>query len=291
LAGTIELPPLREQTKAYLQRNAISIELCDDDLERAVRGSLVIKVIYLPKQAHQDLALVDSDSVVTTRLDPGVDPVAVAERLGHVLAILRLGNRIPKIPETLPSDDSASKSGASQDSKPSPTMEEGAVLDVLDDGRVTISFAKHTRLAPGDPMCIFRRQRDGSLVSVARVAVSEIGDEKTVCRVLEEEGTRLPISVGDRVLPEAEFRRFNEDFPGFNTTGSLSPDQPTADALNAFVHVLAIGNAGLERALKQVILAESIVEPANTEHPAPRWLALGGAGIGVHFPAGLFEVV
>jgi hypothetical protein len=52
----------------------------------------VTKVIYLPDPEFQELALSGVETLVSTRLDPGVDPIAEADRRGAILAILRVGN-------------------------------------------------------------------------------------------------------------------------------------------------------------------------------------------------------
>ena len=38
------------------------------------------------------------ETLVSTRLDPGVDPVVEADRRGAILAILRLGNKDMQLP-------------------------------------------------------------------------------------------------------------------------------------------------------------------------------------------------
>ncbi|MGC4006579.1 MAG: hypothetical protein QM811_27040 [Pirellulales bacterium] len=51
------------------------------------------KVIYLPDAEFQELALAGVETLVSTRLDPGVDPIVEADRKGTILAIIRLGNK------------------------------------------------------------------------------------------------------------------------------------------------------------------------------------------------------
>ena len=51
------------------------------------------KVIYLPDPEFQELALAGVETLVSTRLDPGVDPIVEADRRGAILAIVRLGNK------------------------------------------------------------------------------------------------------------------------------------------------------------------------------------------------------
>ena len=43
------------------------------------------------------------DTLVSTRLDPGVDPITEADRRGSILAIIRLGNKDLEVPGTDPS--------------------------------------------------------------------------------------------------------------------------------------------------------------------------------------------
>jgi hypothetical protein len=53
----------------------------------------VTKVIYLPDPEFQELALAGVETLVSTRLDPGVDPIAEADRRGSILAIVRMGSK------------------------------------------------------------------------------------------------------------------------------------------------------------------------------------------------------
>ena len=50
-------------------------------------------MIYLPDPEFQELALAGVETLVSTRLDPGVDPIVEADRRGAILAIIRLGNK------------------------------------------------------------------------------------------------------------------------------------------------------------------------------------------------------
>ena len=56
-------------------------------------GNFVTKVIYLPDPEFQELALAGVETLVSTRLEPGVDPIVEATRRGAILAIVRLGNK------------------------------------------------------------------------------------------------------------------------------------------------------------------------------------------------------
>ena len=60
---------------------------------RCCRGNFVTKVIYLPDAEFQELALAGVETLVSTRLDPGLDPIVEADRRGTILAIIRIGNK------------------------------------------------------------------------------------------------------------------------------------------------------------------------------------------------------
>jgi hypothetical protein len=47
----------------------------------------------LPDPEHQELAQAGVEELVSTRLDPGVDPIVEADRKGTILAIIRMGNK------------------------------------------------------------------------------------------------------------------------------------------------------------------------------------------------------
>ena len=98
LYPTIEIGPTTPRTEAYLAHNAVPIELTEEDFDQILSGNFVTKVIYLPDPEFQELALAGVDTLVSTRLDPGVDPIVEADRRGAILAILRVGNIDPELP-------------------------------------------------------------------------------------------------------------------------------------------------------------------------------------------------
>ena len=56
-------------------------------------GNFVTKVVYLPDAEYQELAVAGVETLVSTRLDPGCDPVVEADRRGSILSIIRIGNK------------------------------------------------------------------------------------------------------------------------------------------------------------------------------------------------------
>ena len=93
LYPTLEVAPVTPRTDAYLAHSPIPVQFTEEDFDQALSGNFVTKVIYLPDPEFQELALAGAETLVSTRLDPGTDPIAEADRRGSILAIVRLGNK------------------------------------------------------------------------------------------------------------------------------------------------------------------------------------------------------
>lgn len=93
LYPTLEVAPVTPRTAAYLAHNAVPFQLTEEDLDQVTTGNFVTKVVYLPDPDYQELAVAGVETLVSTRLDPGVDPVVEADRRGSILAIIRIGNK------------------------------------------------------------------------------------------------------------------------------------------------------------------------------------------------------
>jgi hypothetical protein len=93
LYPTLEVAPTVPRTEAFIAHNYIPFQLTDEDFKQVLSGNFVTKVIYLPDPQYQELALAGVETLVSTRLDPGVDPIVEADRRGSILAIIRLGNK------------------------------------------------------------------------------------------------------------------------------------------------------------------------------------------------------
>ena len=99
LFPTVEIGPVTPRTEAYLAHNAIPIQFTTEDFDQVQTGNYVTKVVYLPDPEFQELALANIETLVSTRLDPGVDPIVEADRRGAILAVVRMGNKDEKLPE------------------------------------------------------------------------------------------------------------------------------------------------------------------------------------------------
>jgi hypothetical protein len=100
LYPTLEVGPMMPRTDAFLAHNAIPVQFTPEDFDQVLNGNFVTKVIYLPDPAYQELALAGVETLVSTRLDPGVDPIIEADRRGAILGIVRLGNKDLQVPGT-----------------------------------------------------------------------------------------------------------------------------------------------------------------------------------------------
>ncbi|HKB00698.1 MAG TPA: hypothetical protein VKD90_00700 [Gemmataceae bacterium] len=93
LYPTLEVVPATAKTATYLAHSSVPVSFTDEDFEQVLAGNFLVKVIYLPDPQYQDLAAVAGPAeVISTRLDPGVDPIAEARRRGEILLIIRMGN-------------------------------------------------------------------------------------------------------------------------------------------------------------------------------------------------------
>ena len=92
LYPTVEVAPSTPVTDAYLTHNPIPVQFTPEDFDQVVDGgNFVTKVIYLPDPKYQELAVAGVETLVSTRLEPGVDPILEADKRGTILLILRLG--------------------------------------------------------------------------------------------------------------------------------------------------------------------------------------------------------
>jgi hypothetical protein len=92
---TLEIRPFQPRTERFLNYNAVPVSFTDEDFDQVLSGDFVTRVIYLPDPAFQELPGigVSVEILVSTRLDPDVDPIVEAERRGVILAIVRLDPR------------------------------------------------------------------------------------------------------------------------------------------------------------------------------------------------------
>jgi hypothetical protein len=93
LYPTLEVAPAMPRTEAFLAHNAIPVQFTEEDFDQVLSGNFVTKVIYLPDPEFQEIAMAGVETLVSTRLDPGLDPIVEADRRGSILAIIRLGNK------------------------------------------------------------------------------------------------------------------------------------------------------------------------------------------------------
>jgi hypothetical protein len=90
---TLEVLPGSPKTMTYLAHSSVPVTFTPDDFEQVDAGNFLVKVIYLPDLYYQDIAVVAGPNIlVSTQLEPGVDPIVEAQKRGTILAIVRMGN-------------------------------------------------------------------------------------------------------------------------------------------------------------------------------------------------------
>jgi hypothetical protein len=104
LYPTLEVVPANHKTAAFLAHSAVPVSFTDYDLSQVASGNYVVKVIYLPDPQFQNLATTGPDELVSSQLEPGVDPIAEACRRGSILLVIRMGNIHLELPHSPPMD-------------------------------------------------------------------------------------------------------------------------------------------------------------------------------------------
>ena len=92
---TIEVIDRLYPPSGQAPRFPIPIELTQEDIELALEGHYVTRVIYLEDPEHVLPAGPPCKEQNWFDAGPGANPVEVADRLGRPMAILRLGGRVP----------------------------------------------------------------------------------------------------------------------------------------------------------------------------------------------------
>jgi len=86
--GTLQLPP-----NLRAANYPAPIVLSPEDVDRALAGALVTKVIYLEHPEQAFAVATRPDQLLETDVRATVDPLAEARRLGRPILIIRLGGR------------------------------------------------------------------------------------------------------------------------------------------------------------------------------------------------------
>ncbi len=76
---------INPETERFLRLQAVPLKLTTEDIERAALGDSVQKAVYLPHEDHHR-----AETIVSSRLDPGVNVQAEAWQRGHVLVGLMI---------------------------------------------------------------------------------------------------------------------------------------------------------------------------------------------------------
>lgn len=100
LYPTLEVVPSSHRTDAFIAHSAVPVYFTEDDFDQVAAGNFLVKVIYLPYPQYQDIAAAGIEEIVSTRLEPGIDPIQEACKRGSILLIVRLGNIDLEAPNT-----------------------------------------------------------------------------------------------------------------------------------------------------------------------------------------------
>jgi hypothetical protein len=93
LFPTLEIAPASAKNQAFLAHNSVPIEFTGDDFDQVFSGNFVTKVVFLPNSEFQGIAVSGVATLVSTQVQPGVDPIVEAGKRGAILAVVRLSNK------------------------------------------------------------------------------------------------------------------------------------------------------------------------------------------------------
>ncbi len=102
LYPTLEVFPANHKVEAFLAHSSVPLEFTEEDFKQVAEGNYVVKVVYLPDPQFQDVAGTGTDEILSTRLEPGQDPIQEAMRRGSILLVIRMGNIDEEAPNTPP---------------------------------------------------------------------------------------------------------------------------------------------------------------------------------------------
>lgn len=104
-SSVLEISGITPRVEDYLHSNAVPVRFTAEDLDAASRGTTVMKVVYLvdPPVVGPHPAGVPPETLVSTQLKMGVDPILEADRRGTILAVLRIRHE-PAPQPALPPD-------------------------------------------------------------------------------------------------------------------------------------------------------------------------------------------
>lgn len=100
-AGVAVFPTIEMINRLYTPRGQelrfpVVIELTQEDLELAVQGKFVTRVVYLEDPNQALPARQDKEHQTWFDVGAGQDPLAAADAMGRPMAIVRLGGRVPE---------------------------------------------------------------------------------------------------------------------------------------------------------------------------------------------------
>lgn len=102
LYPTLEVVAANTKTATFLAHSSVPVRFTEEDFAQVLNNNYLVKVIYLPFPQYQDVVERGIDEISTARLPAGQDPIAEAQRRGHILLVIRMGNIDLEAPATPP---------------------------------------------------------------------------------------------------------------------------------------------------------------------------------------------
>src|SRR5205807_8703764 len=95
LYPTLEVVPANGKTATFLAHSSVPLSFTQEDFDQVSSGNYLVKVVYLPNPNFQDLPLTGPNEIVSSRLEPGADPMANPHPPDRIQLAIRMGNIHP----------------------------------------------------------------------------------------------------------------------------------------------------------------------------------------------------
>ncbi|MFO0919942.1 MAG: thioredoxin domain-containing protein, partial [Planctomycetaceae bacterium] len=89
ISANLDIYSTKDSVRKFVDKHHVWFRVTDEDLDQIASGNSVTKVAYLPQAKLQMLPDAAIETLVSTRLNPQVDPIEEAKRQGEILAVLR----------------------------------------------------------------------------------------------------------------------------------------------------------------------------------------------------------
>ncbi len=163
ISADLDIYSTNDSVRKFLDKHHVWFHITDEDVDQIESGNFVTKVAYLPHTQLQVLANAAIETLVSTRLDPQLDPLEEAKKRGEILAVLRL--KLQKPDAETPKKDAANPNQLAQVPQTETSLEDYASAESRCWNELGLKF--------GEKETVFLSPHDGRY----GIAVKEVKDD------------------------------------------------------------------------------------------------------------------